>query len=530
VAVSATFYCASMIKLIGSTRRTSAAALALTLASALLPFGAKPASAHAGNPAPIVASDFEGGGVDGWTSQYWEELPPFGNYYSQNAPASLKSSGGNPGGYYHIDGLQTEGTLVFVMWDSPTSWGDVSDAFGGTLELDLRGESLAPEVDFNSENIGLTKKLPAPTPGTDGWQHYSLRLDGESLGLPDSYVVEMLRTLESIRIRSDDPAAGEEFGLDNVGFYSSTPDDGDGVGIRVDNCKNDANADQANMDGDAEGDVCDADDHDGPLGDLDGDGTLNEEDADHSDGPLGDVDEDGDLNKDDNCRDISNADQIDVDADGVGDVCDGDDNDGPAGDLDGDGSSNESDTNDTDGPKGDPDGDGVLNDSDNCDNAANEDQTDEDGDGQGAACDDNDQDGPLGDLDGDGLTNTGGDECMSAAEDADGVMDGDGCPDKEVPTDATIGYAERPDRIKGGLSSKSGGCEAKRDVILYKAKTGRDAKLASAESTKDGDLGFDLDGRRGKFYVKVGKEILPPNGAGRVVICEAASSNTMAVK
>ena len=71
-------------------------------------------------------------------------------------------------------------------------------------------------------------------------------------------------------------------------------DDGDGVPNGSDNCPDTANVDQADMDTDGIGDVCDDD--------MDGDGVLN-------------------VN--DNCPETANADQADADSDGLGDVCDG---------------------------------------------------------------------------------------------------------------------------------------------------------------------------------------------------------------
>ncbi|MFT5201848.1 MAG: hypothetical protein ACI9C1_001226 [Candidatus Aldehydirespiratoraceae bacterium] len=145
-------------------------------------------------------------------------------------------------------------------------------------------------------------------------------------------------------------------------------DDGDGFGNTNDNCPDDANADQADLDGVGGGDVCDPD--------IDGDGVANEADncvlvenpdQEETDDPTdgigdacsGDTDEDGVLDALDNCVNDANADQADLDEDGLGDECDAD-----------------------------IDGDGTVEEDDNCPGVANEDQADLDGDGIGTACDD----------------------------------------------------------------------------------------------------------------------------------------------
>ncbi len=103
----------------------------------------------------------------------------------------------------------------------------------------------------------------------------------------------------------------------------------DGVVDSVDNCPTVANADQANNDGDALGDVCDPDDdNDGDLDGADNCPTVANADQANNDGDaLGDVcdpddDNDGDLDGADNCPTVANADQADADGDGIGDVCD----------------------------------------------------------------------------------------------------------------------------------------------------------------------------------------------------------------
>lgn len=71
--------------------------------------------------------------------------------------------------------------------------------------------------------------------------------------------------------------------------------DNDGIPDGDDNCPDVANTDQADTDGDENGNACDDDD-----------------------------DNDGILDDDDNCPTVSNVDQSDADDDGIGDVCDSD--------------------------------------------------------------------------------------------------------------------------------------------------------------------------------------------------------------
>jgi hypothetical protein len=148
--------------------------------------------------------------------------------------------------------------------------------------------------------------------------------------------------------------------------------DNDGVGGLVDNCPDDANADQRDIDGDGAGDTCDPD--------LDGDDIGNDIDVcpsvadpeqadldEDGDGDACDLDVDGDGVEDvqDNCPRVFNRNQVDTDGDGDGDLCDGD-----------------------------IDGDSWANDDDNCPTVPNQSQTDTDGDGAGDLCDvDDDSDG-----------------------------------------------------------------------------------------------------------------------------------------
>ena len=182
-------------------------------------------------------------------------------------------------------------------------------------------------------------------------------------------------------------------------YYDEDDDvDDDGVLNEDDNCPNVANLDQADLDGDGQGDACDDD--------LDGDGWAN------------DID---------NCPTVANADQADLEGDGIGDSCDSDiDGDNVPNDVDNcplDQNPGQDDTDfDSigDACDDDDDGDGVLDTSDNCALVANSDQTDSDGDGQGDACD--------GDLDGDGWANDI-DNCPTFANSGQSDFDEDGVGD-----------------------------------------------------------------------------------------------------
>lgn len=158
-----------------------------------------------------------------------------------------------------------------------------------------------------------------------------------------------------------DPVADNDG--DGIFDHCDEDDDNDGRNDTSDNCPVDANPDQADLDEDWIGDVCDPDaDGDGiandpcPLvvgdggGDLDGDGV----------GDACDPDADGDdaLDSVDNCVGIANPAQSDIDGDGIGDACDPD-----------------------------RDGDDIPNHFDNCADAFNPDQADRDGDRIGDACD-----------------------------------------------------------------------------------------------------------------------------------------------
>ncbi|HUD73055.1 MAG TPA: thrombospondin type 3 repeat-containing protein [Dongiaceae bacterium] len=126
-------------------------------------------------------------------------------------------------------------------------------------------------------------------------------------------------------------ANGDQADLDhdNLGDVCDPDDDGDGVNDDVDNCPVDVNSDQANNDGDAQGDVCDPDDdNDGVADGADNcPFTANSSQANNDGDAAGDAcdaddDNDGVADTSDNCQFTANADQADFDLDHIGDACD----------------------------------------------------------------------------------------------------------------------------------------------------------------------------------------------------------------
>ena len=184
---------------------------------------------------------------------------------------------------------------------------------------------------------------------------------------------------------NDGLSDAEEIGLGTNPLLADTDSDGDLD--NVDNCPNDSNADQADADGNGQGDVCDID--------TDGDGVLNGDEEAQGTSPTNpDSDADGANDGLDNCPALANADQIDTDEDGDGNACDADDdNDTIPDDVDNCPTVPNEDQLNTNGSELgdacaiDTDGDGIADPLDNCPAIANEDQANLDGDDLGDVCD-----------------------------------------------------------------------------------------------------------------------------------------------
>lgn len=247
-----------------------------------------------------------------------------------------------------VEIFNSQGTRAAAgTWSSSSAWYQVitrvePGAAGATVELRTESGTL----------LSISPRLALPAGAT--------RLEYASLESARWGGAGVTYAFDDVDVRA--PGAATAFLHETFDAPVVPPGDmdGDGVDDARDNCIDVPNADQANLDGDPLGDVCDPDD-------------------------------DGDAVDDvvDNCARVPNADQWDLDGDGLGDACDPDD-----------------------------DADGVLDGVDNCARLANADQANLDGDWFGDACDpDDDNDGLLDsdearlgtdprvvDTDGDGLS------------------------------------------------------------------------------------------------------------------------------
>lgn len=272
----------------------------------------------------------------------------------------------------------------------------------GKLEASVCGPT--PGIYCNTYATGAT------TITTGRWHHVAAVYDGSTIkvyldGVLDGTVIATVAPTDgstSLKIgaRGDDAntrlngrideakifnralSASEVAGLADVVNDS----DGDGLSDASDNCPSSPNSDQANSDGDTEGDACDTDD--------DNDGVADGSDAFPLD-PTEWVDTDGDgtgnnADPDDDNDGVSDATEIVAGSDPLNpastpEVCDGVDNDLNDGVDEGFANTDGDSLADCVDP--DDDNDDVADTTDNCPLTSNPNQADFDLDGIGDACD-----------------------------------------------------------------------------------------------------------------------------------------------
>lgn len=146
------------------------------------------------------------------------------------------------------------------------------------------------------ESPDTTKRLAGATVQVTGGPRITTTSTGVySFSLPPgSWTVTASKPGYTTGTATRTVASGQTiWGSIGLSLLPPTDTDGDGVTDAADNCPDDANASQADLDADGDGDVCDGDD-----------------------------DADGVPDEDDNCPRVANMSQLDADGDRVGDACD----------------------------------------------------------------------------------------------------------------------------------------------------------------------------------------------------------------
>ena len=190
---------------------------------------------HAAVPGTVEAEDYDLGG--------------------QGIAYSDANANNNGGAYRPAEGVDLQSTtdtgLGFnVGWTVPGEWIEYAvDVVAGTYDVEVRVASGVGGGTLHLEFDGVDRTGPVTFAGTGGWQNWTTVSAG---------IVTLDAGVQTMRLTID---AGE-FNVNKITLAEPPDADGDRVPDVVDNCPLIFNPDQADHDGDGQGDVCDPDDDD----------------------------------------------------------------------------------------------------------------------------------------------------------------------------------------------------------------------------------------------------------------------------
>jgi hypothetical protein len=168
----------------------------------------------------------------------------------------------NGGAYRPGEGVDLESTtdagLGFnVGWTAPGEWIEYTvDVTAGTYDIEVRVASESSGGSLHIEFDEVDRTGPVIFDATGGWQNWAtVRAEGVTL---DAGVQTMRLVMET-----------GGFNVNKISVVEPPDTDADGTPDVLDNCPLLPNADQADHDGDGQGDLCDDDDDDDGIPDGD---------------------------------------------------------------------------------------------------------------------------------------------------------------------------------------------------------------------------------------------------------------------
>ena len=168
----------------------------------------------------------------------------------------------NGGAYRPGEGVDLESTTdagqgFNVGWTAPGEWIEYAvDVTAGTYDIEVRVASSSSGGALHIEFDGVDRTGPVTFDATGGWQNWTT-VRAECVTLDPG--------LQTMRLVMDTGG----FNVNKISVVEPPDGDADGTPDRLDNCPMLSNPDQADHDGDGQGDVCDDDDDDDGIPDGD---------------------------------------------------------------------------------------------------------------------------------------------------------------------------------------------------------------------------------------------------------------------